>query len=70
MSGNICTRDSNCSSGRCSTSMAFCSDTSPCPAPQTCVYPEVCLDNVCSDSHITIDYCTGALAALPTPPTK
>jgi hypothetical protein len=71
--GDFCTTDQNCE-GHCSTTTAqTCTSSTSCPTGETCVfYPctqDTCMgDIVCAAQQVTVDYCTGAVGALPTAP--
>jgi len=66
--------DYECGEGHCSiTTGDFCDLTSQCPTGETCVLPATCIagvcdGSVCSENEVTVDYCTGALGALPGAP--
>ncbi|HEY1556572.1 MAG TPA: Dickkopf N-terminal cysteine-rich domain-containing protein [Kofleriaceae bacterium] len=66
--------DYECGEGHCSISTAdFCDTASNCPLGETCVLPAMCVagvcqGSVCSENEITVDYCTGALGAVPAAP--
>jgi hypothetical protein len=70
-----CTTDSQCGSGHCSiTTTRTCFSQTDClTGDGTCVFPIMCIpgmcvgDVVCSSTEITVDYCTGAVGALPLP---
>jgi hypothetical protein len=71
--GSICTTSAQCATGTCSVSGTSCSSDANClgGAGDTCVFPVLCLpgdcigDPVCTARTLTVDYCTGALSALP-----
>jgi hypothetical protein len=67
-----CTADSTCSTGTCSGTNppVTCFSSAGCVAPSVCVFPvkcehDPCLGNVCADAHAVVDYCQGAISALP-----
>ena len=67
-----CSTDSNCMFGTCSgATPTTCFAPTDCVAPSTCVFPIKCVhvecvgDVVCADPHVTVDFCQGALNALP-----
>jgi hypothetical protein len=59
--------------GACTVSGNFCSNLMPCAVGTTCVFPVKCNpaacvgDVVCAESHVTVDYCQGAINDLPVP---
>ncbi len=73
---SFCSSDTSCE-GYCSvTTTQLCTASTQCPqtpTPETCIfYPcvaDTCVgDVVCSSSQVTVDYCTGAVGALPLTP--
>jgi len=73
--GQQCQQDRDCGQGACSIGGAQCNTTQQCGANGgTCVFANTCIqaacvgDVVCSDSHVSVDYCTGAVDSLPQPP--
>ncbi|HZJ63751.1 MAG TPA: Dickkopf N-terminal cysteine-rich domain-containing protein [Kofleriaceae bacterium] len=67
-----CSLDSTCALGTCSgPTPNACFSNTDCVAPNTCVFPVKCVhtecvgDVVCADPHVTVDYCQGAINALP-----
>ena len=66
--------DFECGEGHCSvTTTTLCNSSAQCISPETCVFPAMCLagvcdGSVCSENEVTVDYCTGALQALPDAP--
>lgn len=71
----FCTVDGNCGNGTCSVGGATCNSPAQCVGiGNTCVFPNTCVlsscvgDVVCADTQIKVDYCTGAVGALPAPP--
>jgi hypothetical protein len=72
---NFCNFDRDCGNGTCSIGGATCNGPLQCVgAGNVCVFPVTCNltacagDVVCADTQVSADYCTGAPAALPTPP--
>lgn len=70
-----CSQDQNCGAGTCSVGGAMCTSPTQCTGiGNTCVFPNTCVLSscvgkvVCADPEIEADYCTGAVASLPTPP--
>jgi len=68
-----CTLDSTCGAGTCSVGGAACFTAGTCNVTGTCVFPNrctgaTCVGAVCADNELTVDYCQGALSALPTVP--
>jgi len=69
--GSFCSTAANCATGTCQLSGFSCSTPTSCGTGDTCVFPVQCLqgdclgDPVCSDSHVVVDYCTGALSNIP-----
>jgi hypothetical protein len=71
--GSFCTTSANCATGTCSVGGNLCTADATCTAGggDTCVFPVLCLsgdcigDPVCTARTLTVDYCTGALNALP-----
>ena len=73
---SFCQNDTNCE-GYCSiTTTQTCTSSTQCPqgtTPETCIfYPcvaDTCVgDIVCSATQVTVDYCTGAVGAVPLTP--
>ena len=66
--------DYECGVGHCSiTTVDSCDLSDECPTGETCVLPAMCvpaqcIGSVCSENEVTVDYCTGALSALPGAP--
>ena len=64
--------DSTCGTGTCTTG-GPCTEATLCPNAGTCVFPNQCLaascdgNTACADNELTVDYCQGALGALPVP---
>lgn len=72
VSGDPCTLDRDCGTGACSiTTGTACLANTGCPAGETCVFPEKCVGDtcegniVCAAANVTVDYCQGAVTALP-----
>ncbi|MGE5180834.1 MAG: hypothetical protein ACM31C_02170 [Acidobacteriota bacterium] len=75
--GFSCTSDQSCY-GHCSvTTTQLCTSSATCPQTptvETCVFDNPCVsdtcvgDVVCSSTQVTVDYCTGAVGALPLTP--
>jgi hypothetical protein len=73
--GQTCQRASDCGQGACSVGGATCQRQTDCTGTgNTCVFPNQCNGAscvgpvVCSDMQVSVDYCTGAVSSLPTPP--
>jgi hypothetical protein len=73
--GAFCTTDASCGTGTCSVGGALCTSAAGCTgAGNTCVFPNTCIlstcsgNPVCADAQVSVDYCTDAVAARPTPP--
>jgi hypothetical protein len=70
---SFCSQDSNCAIGHCSTTASQTCSSQNCPLNETCIFPVACLPGdcvgnpTCTDTQVTVDYCTGALAELPLP---
>lgn len=69
-----CNQDRDCG-GTCSNNPAMtCTVQGTCGAGNTCVFPNTCIlsscvgNIVCADTQVEADYCTGAVASVPTPP--
>jgi hypothetical protein len=68
-----CSTPASCGSGTCSVGLNTCTSQTQCVAGggDTCVFPNQCLPGdcvgnpVCTAATFTVDYCTGALSALP-----
>jgi len=73
VTGFTCTNDGNCGAGTCMTGGATCFTPTGCGVGNTCIFPVACNhptcagDIVCGESHVTVDYCQGALNDLPVP---
>src|SRR5262249_44552159 len=70
-----CNQDRDCGAGTCSVGGAVCTNQNQCTGTgNTCVFPNTCnltscIGNaVCADTQVEADYCTGAVASVPSPP--
>jgi Dickkopf-like protein len=68
----FCFTDEQCGIGTCSVGGTQCFSPGSCGTGGTCVFPNRCISNaclggVCVDNELTVDYCQGALSALPVP---
>lgn len=71
----FCTQDRDCGVGACSVGGTACTNANQCTgAGNMCVFPNTCNlitcngNVVCADTQVEADYCTGAVASVPTPP--
>ena len=69
--GSFCSTSASCATGTCQLSGFSCSTPTSCGTGDTCVFPVACVigdcvgDPVCSVSRVVVDYCDGALNAIP-----